>query len=231
MMKQDITIVDKGEGWMCVEKPSGISVHNEPGRDLISLLSAQLGPDREILQPVHRLDKETSGLLLLALDHPTLTRLSDLFAGGKVKKQYKALVHGNFEQDQTQGTWNTPLSKQAGGRTDPKGKGKKQEAVTRYQVLEQSPHYALLDIELLTGRKHQIRRHAKLNRHPVVGDKRYGSPRAIAFLKEQRQFFGMGLQSYYLEFRDNNRTIVLKQPDLPMDMSRLINEDVNPEES
>ncbi len=224
MMKQDIKIVAQEEGWMCVEKPSGISVHNEPGKDLISLLSARLEPEG-ILQPVHRLDKETSGLLLLALDHPTLTRLSELFAQGKVKKRYKALVHGNFEPDQPRGTWDTPLSKQAGGRTDPKGKGKKQEAVTRYRVLEQSPHYALLDIELLTGRKHQIRRHAKLNRHPVVGDKRYGSPRSIVFLKEQRQFFGMALQSCYLEFKDKNRTIALELPDLPPDMDRLLNED------
>ncbi|MCP3943624.1 MAG: RNA pseudouridine synthase [Desulfobacteraceae bacterium] len=164
---------------------------------------------------------------IIIVDHPTLTRLSDLFAQGKVKKQYRALVHGNFESDQARGTWNTPLSKQSGGRTDPKGKGKKQEAVTRYRVLEQSPHYALLDIELFTGRKHQIRRHAKLACHPVVGDKRYGSVRAIDFLKEQRDFFGMGLQSYYLEFRDNNRTIVLNQPDIPMDMGRLLNEDSN----
>lgn len=225
-MKKQITIVDQAEGWICVEKPSGISVHNEPGRDLISLLSAQLGPEEDILQPVHRLDKETSGLLLLALDHPTLTRLSDLFAGGKVKKRYRALVHGNFEPDQTRGIWDTPLSKQAGGRTDPKGKGKKQKAVTRYRVLEQSPHYALLDVELLTGRKHQIRRHAKLNRHPVVGDKRYGSPRSIAFLKEQREFAGMGLQSCYLEFKDINRPIILELPDLPRDMKGLLDEDI-----
>ena len=225
-MKKQITIVDQGEGWICAKKPSGISVHNEPGRDLISLLAAGPGPG-DILQPVHRLDKETSGLLLLAKDHSALTRLSGLFSGGKVKKRYKAVVHGHFKPDRLSGTWDTPLSKQAGGRTNPGGKGKKQEAFTRYRVLEQSPHYSLLDIELLTGRKHQIRRHAKLDGHPVVGDKRYGSPRSIAFLKEQRQFFGMGLQSCYLEFRDKNRDIVLELPDLPEEMSRLLNEDTD----
>ncbi len=210
-----------------MHKPGGISVHNQPGKDVISLLGHMDETLKTgLLQPVHRLDKETSGLLLLATEPQTLARLSDLFAQGKVKKRYKALVHGNFDlPDHAVGTWDTPLSKQAGGRTDPQGRGKKVTAETRYRVQAQSDHYALLEIELLTGRTHQIRRHAKLAGHPVVGDTRYGSPRSLAFLREQKNFQGMGLHSCFLEFADSGKAITLELHGLPRDMDRLLKED------
>jgi 23S rRNA-/tRNA-specific pseudouridylate synthase len=92
-------------------------------------------------------------------------------------------------------------------------------------VLDQSRHYSRLDIELLTGRKHQIRRHAKLAGHPVVGDPRYGSPRALEFLKTQKQFNAMGLHAWFLKFRDKGRTVTLELPDLPPEVARLFEED------
>ena len=226
-MKEKIKIIEQGQGWICLEKPGGISVHNDPGRDLISGIQKQLGPDStEILQPVHRLDKETSGLLLVATDRDTLAALSDFFAKGTVTKHYKALVHGHFDYPgQVRGTWDTPLTKSAGGRTDPRGRGKRVKALTRYRVEDQSLHYTLLDIELFTGRKHQIRRHAKLAGHPVVGDPRYGSPRALEFLKTHKQFESMGLHAYYLNFKDKGRTVTLELPDLPGEVARLFKED------
>ena len=226
-MKEKIKIIEQGQGWICAEKPGGISVHNDPGRDMISELKKSLGPgSTKILQPVHRLDKETSGLLLVATDRDSLTDLSDLFAEGKVTKRYKALVHGHFDHpDQARGTWDTPLTKSAGGRADPRGQGKRIESLTRYRVLDQSLHYTLLDIELLTGRKHQIRRHAKLAGHPVVGDPRYGSPRALEFLKTQKQFDAMGLHACFLKFKDKDRTVTLELPDLPLEVARLFEED------
>ncbi len=123
-MKEKIKIIEQRQGWICLEKPGGMSVHNDPGKDVISELQKHLSPgSTEILQPVHRLDKETSGLLLVATDRNTLAGLSDLFAGGKVTKRYKALVHGHFDHPgQTRGTWDTPLTKSAGGRTDPRGR-------------------------------------------------------------------------------------------------------------
>lgn len=226
-MKEKIKIIEQGQGWICAEKPGGISVHNDPGRDMISGLQKRLGPgSTEILQPVHRLDKETSGLLLVATARDTLADLSDLFAGGKVTKRYKALVHGHFDHPgQARGTWDTPLTHAAGGRADPRGQEKRITALTRYRVLDQSLHYTLLDIELFTGRKHQIRRHAKLAGHPVVGDPRYGSPRALEFLKTQKQFNAMGLHACFLKFRDKDRTITLELPDLPPEIARLFEED------
>ncbi len=223
-MKEKIKIIEHGQGWICLEKPGDISVHNDPGRDIISGLQKSLAPgSTEILQPVHRLDKETSGLLLVATTKEALTALSALFAEGKVTKRYRALVHGHFEQ--TQGDWDTPLTKSAGGRTDPRGRGKRVKTLTRYRVLDQSIHYTLLDIELFTGRKHQIRRHAKLAGHPVVGDPRYGSPRALEFLKTQKQFESMGLHACFLSFKGKGRTVTLELPDLPREVERLFEED------
>nr|WP_319392497.1 RluA family pseudouridine synthase [uncultured Desulfobacter sp.] len=223
-MKKKIKIIEHGQGWICVEKPGGVSVHNDPGRDIMSGLQKSLGPGTtKILQPVHRLDKETSGLLLVATSKESLTDLSALFAEGKVTKRYKALVHGHFDQEQ--GDWDTPLTKSAAGRTEPRGRGKRVKALTRYRVEDQSLHYTLLDIELFTGRKHQIRRHAKLAGHPVVGDPRYGSPRALEFLKTQKQFGAMGLHAYYLKFKDKGRTVTLELPDLPPEVERLFEAD------
>ena len=224
-----IKVVNRSDGWVCVEKPGGISVHNDPGKDLVSLLPKILGTEFQaaVLQPVHRLDRETSGLLLLGTDPDTVTRLSRIFAAGQVKKKYKALVHGRFDLpgQSRNGIWEFPLSKKAGGRSNPAGTGKKVAAATRYRVLIQTPHYALLDIELLTGRKHQIRRHAKLSGHPVTGDDRYGSVRAISFLREKRGFSGMGLRSYFLEFKDMDQCVRIEVEGLSPDMDRLLKQD------
>jgi RluA family pseudouridine synthase len=221
-----IPVIDQGNGWVCVEKPAGISVHNDPGKDLVSMLAGQ--PEfkgLDLLQPVHRLDRETSGLLVLATDKQSLTRLSQGFASGQMKKHYQALVHGNFPENQPTGEWTWSLTKQAGGRKNPAGRGKKQGARTRYAVLAESPHYTLLDIELFTGKKHQIRRHAKLAGHPVVGDSRYGSPRAIAFLAEHRGFSRMALHACCLAFKDLATQILIKSPELPGEIQTLLEKD------
>lgn len=217
-----LDIIGRSEDWICVSKPGGISVHNAPGKDVVSLISRHAGGVR----PVHRLDRDTSGVLLLALDKAAAARLTRLFAQGRVEKRYRALVHGNFNLPKGGGgTWDAPLSRQAGGRKDPAGRGRRQQAVTRFKVLDQSPHYTLLDIRLVTGRKHQIRRHAKLHGHPVVGDRRYGSPRALAFLRDQRNVTAMGLHSWRLSFEDRGKSVTLEQPRLPADICRLFRED------
>ena len=233
-----IHISAKGQGWICVEKPSGMSVHNDPGKDLLSILAFQLTNTLEkigtkgietknLLQPVHRLDKDTSGLLLVALNPKALARLSDLFAKGMVKKRYLALVHGNFDIPSEEiGLWETPLSKEAGGRNNPAGKGKKVRAQTQYKVLKQSIHYALLEIELLTGRKHQIRRHAKICGHPVTGDRRYGSQRSVKFLNEVHKYQRLGLHAFRLEFQDLESKVVITSDQIPLEMETLLLQDL-----
>lgn len=217
----NLDIISRGDGWIGVDKPHGMSVHNDPGRDVISILTRRLNRP-EVLQPVHRLDRDTSGVLLVATTPPVLKKLSACFQTGTVSKTYLALVHGHFE-DTGQGIWTFPLSKQAGGRQNPGGSGKKVAASTRYEILDQSPHYTLLRICLDTGRKHQIRRHARMAGHPVVGDQRYGSVRALKFLSENRGFRRLGLHAAGLEIPDIPLT--LSSPGLPGEIDALFRQD------
>ena len=209
-----IHILDFQKGWLAVDKPCGLSVHNDPGNDLVyvvsdrirldALLKKHLGINASFLiHPVHRLDKETSGVILLATDINVLRNLSELFVKGRVKKRYLALVHGGFDQEagsHQYRIWDYPLSKTAGGRKDPVGKGRRVNCMTRYRVLQQSSRYSLLEIELMTGRKHQIRRHAKLSGHPVTGDTRYGSKKSIRYLRNTLSYHRLGLHCKCLEF-------------------------------
>lgn len=233
----NIEIVTAEKGWLCAEKPSGMSVHNDPGSDLLSTLERQikvdprlaeaLGAEKEFqLHPVHRLDRETSGLILVAADPDKLRLLSNLFQQGAVKKTYTALVHGNFDTpwDKIQ-VWDTPIAKESGGRTDPGGKGKRVRSETRYRVIDQSIHYALLEIELVTGRKHQIRRHAKLAGHPVTGDTRYGSKRSVNFLSKNFAFDRLGLHSCKIEFILDKIPITINSSRIPRQITDLVEQD------
>jgi len=212
-----IPILSSGRGWVAVDKPAGMSVHNAPGKDLCSLVSQGILQQAELLDqigihppgaesgidvnPVHRLDSETSGVILLATDPEIFRFFSQQFNDRAVQKIYVALVHGRLESPQNGdawGMWEWPLAKTAGGRTHPQGSGSRQPSRTKYRVMDHSAHYTLVMIELLTGRTHQIRRHAKLAGHPVVGDARYGSDRAIKFLKDHCGFERLALHAQAL---------------------------------
>ncbi|MBW2539935.1 MAG: RNA pseudouridine synthase, partial [Deltaproteobacteria bacterium] len=182
-----IPVLAIGKGWLVVDKPAGITVHNTPGRDVCSLVSAFIQKEPSVLgqidmdpdfgvNPVHRLDKETSGNILLAATPEMFQFFSKQFESRQVEKRYIAILHGTLENPQgvdPWGTWCWALAKTAGGRLRPEGAGRRQPARTLYRILDCSAHYTKVEIELLSGRKHQIRRHAKLSGHPVVGDARY----------------------------------------------------------
>jgi RluA family pseudouridine synthase len=225
-----------GKGWLVVEKPAGMSVHNAPGEDLCSRATAIIKKAPDAMQmiamdpgfgvhPVHRLDKETSGLVLLAVDPESFRFLSEQFESRQVKKQYIAILHGCIEKagEGNDAVWQWPLSKTAGGRQNPQGSGEKQPSRTHFRVLECSGHYTLVEIEPLTGRKHQIRRHAKLAGHPVVGDNRYGSLRAAKYLKENLGFDRLALHACALAFKppDSNVFKTIKTIGIPRQMKDL----------
>ncbi|MFZ2807865.1 MAG: RNA pseudouridine synthase, partial [Desulfosalsimonadaceae bacterium] len=210
-----IPVLAAGRGWLAVDKPAGMSVHNAPGEDLCSLVSQGIRQQAELLDqigirppgaeggadvnPVHRLDRETSGVILLSTDPACFRFFSQQFNDRLVRKTYVALVHGRLEApEDAWGMWQWPLSKTAGGRTHPQGPSPRQPSRTKYRAMDHSAHYTLVEIELLTGRTHQIRRHAKLAGHPVVGDARYGSDRAIKFLKDHCGFDRLALHAQTL---------------------------------
>ena len=241
-----IPVLAVGKGWVAVDKPAGMSVHNAPGEDLCSLVpqSIQKQPDiRERfgaglaladsaidIHPVHRLDRETSGVVLLAADREIFRFFSKQFDARTVQKIYVALAHGLLEIPRTKdlwGTWEWPLAKTAAGRHHPQGSGPRQASRTRFRVLDHSAHYTMVEMELLTGRTHQIRRHAKLAGHPIVGDARYGSDRAVKFLSEQRGFNRLALHARSLTLRlpGDKSQATIETAAIPDQMAALFEDD------
>ncbi len=231
-------VLAAGRGWLAVNKPVGMTVHNAPGNDVCSIalerikkdgfLKEKVLPDMDFsIHPVHRLDKETSGVLVLAATPDVLSGLSGQFKSRDVRKHYIALLHGTLslpEREAEWGVWQWPLSKSAAGRRNPKGTGKKFPSETRYRIITPTPRYTLVDIEILSGRTHQIRRHAKLAGHPVVGDRRYGSTRAIRFLEENHHFSRLALHAQSLTFQpsDKKKPVTIQTPGIPDDILQLI---------
>jgi RluA family pseudouridine synthase len=235
-----IPVLAFGKGWLVVDKPAGMSVHNVPGRDLCSLAAALIQNDKAIqgqtgmdpefgVSPVHRLDKETSGVILLALNREMFRFFSKQFESRRVNKRYVALLHGLLENpgNDPWGTWDWALAATAGGRDNPQGAGPRQDSLTRYKVLDHSVHYTMVEIQLLSGRTHQIRRHAKLSGHPVVGDARYGSKRAIDYLKRNHGFDRLALhaRSLTLSFPSEKEPKTIETPAIPNQMQVLFQND------
>ena len=236
-----IGVIASGTGWLAVDKPAGMSVHNEPGNDLWSLAAELIRKSKALqervgvsgksgVDPVHRLDRETGGLILLAARRETLRYFAELFESREVQKRYIALLHGRPEEpaeDNPWGTWDWPLTSTAAGRADPQGIGKLQESRTLYRVMGRSIHYTLVELELLTGRTHQIRRHAKLAGCPVTGDIRYGSTRAANFLLRNHGFQRLGLHSQSLTLvpPDEEEPTTLETAGIPAEMLKLFEGD------
>ncbi len=241
-----IPILTAGQGWLVVEKPSGLSVQEERGRDLCSVLQSRIKTDPDLrnridcdprfgVHPVHRLDRETSGVILLACRPETFSYFAKQFEHHKVRKRYVALLHGELPEPDGEdgwGLWTWPLSKEAGGRFHPEGPGGAAPCETRFRVLRRSAHYTLIECDLLTGRKHQIRRHARLAGHAVVGDARYGTPRSLKFLREEMGFTRLALHSFSLQVQPPRAAAprVFQSPAIPPEILRLLEEDQGSEE-
>lgn len=233
-----IPLVASSARWLVVEKPCGVSIHNDPDHDLCSLVLAAAregrlpGVDQGLpgIHAVHRLDRDTSGIVLLAGDTQTLSYFSGQFADKSVRKQYLAVCHGAIEPPApgiVWRAWNCPLTPGAAGRNDPVGRGKKVACTTRLRLLARTPHYSLIECEPLTGRKHQIRRHAKIAGHPVVGDRRYGSGRALAYLRQHCGFDRLGLHAHALSIRipEGEKLTTFTSGGLPEAMRQLLETD------
>jgi 23S rRNA-/tRNA-specific pseudouridylate synthase len=234
----DLTIISMEPGWIAVEKPSHMSIHNQPGKDLCSLVLAHLKNEPEPAEcsgcdfsygvhAVNRLDKQTSGVVMLACRPDTFRFLSSQFENREVEKVYFALLHGSFESGHETGIWNWPLTKKAEGGKFPQGKGKRVASATRYRIIETSPHYTMAELSPLTGRKHQIRRHARLAGHPVAGDNRYGTVRSLRYLKSQYGFNRLALHCMSITLKPPGKKIpeTFTSTGIPEDIKELFNMD------
>jgi len=169
-----VPVLARGEGWIALDKPAGIPVHPVRTVRVNSLIAAvRRQEDDRGLRLVHRLDRETSGVLLLASDRETARALSMAFEHGRVSKEYTAVVHG--EVDPAEGVIDRPIGPHPTSRvfvrqTVDHGRP----AVTRWRVDRCVRGATLLRLFPATGRRHQIRVHLEAIGHPIVGDILYG---------------------------------------------------------
>jgi len=227
--KINLKIIYEDKYLLAISKKPGMLTHPVPGFKKDTLVNALLyhydklsnlpGKDRAGI--VHRLDKDTSGLLIIAKDDNTHRLLSDKFKEREIKKTYAALVWGNFSEKN--GEIILPIGR---SRLDRKKMSvsidKGREAVTKFEVVEQFKDAALLDIHPETGRTHQIRVHLSYIGHPIMGDETYGtsqSKKISAELGLERQF----LHAKRLEFTHpiTGEKLVLEDK-LPVDLSRCL---------
>ncbi len=180
-----LTFLYEDQDLAVVIKPSGMVVHPAAGNEDGTLVNAllyhldSLGGIGGELRPgiVHRLDKDTSGLLLVAKNDTAQLALSQQLSDRAMEKHYRALVEGNLKEDQ--GFIDAPIARHKTDRkrmaVDPSGRPSQ----TEWTVLEMGKGCTLLDVHILTGRTHQIRVHMKHIGHPVCGDPIYGAARGI----------------------------------------------------
>ena len=202
-----LDIVYEDDDLAIVNKPAGMMVHagagaTEDARNRGTLVNALLHRFRALsgvsgeLRPgiVHRLDRETSGLMVVAKNDEAHRRLARQFLRREVHKTYIALVHGWLKREQ--GTIQSPISRDLKRRTRMTSRGAGgREAVTHYRVTRQIASaygkFALLEVKIETGRTHQIRVHMASIGHPVVGDALYGAPRLLQVESGKNRAAGM----------------------------------------
>ena len=168
-----------------VVKPRGMVVHPAAGHEDGTLVNAllwhlsSLGGIGGETRPgiVHRLDRDTSGLLLVAKNDASQAALSRMLQERQIEKHYRALVEGIPKEAAGRLEW--PIARSRNDRkkmaVDPAGR----EAVTEWRILSEGKNCALLDVRILTGRTHQIRVHMRAMNHPVCGDPVYGFPKGV----------------------------------------------------
>ena len=194
-----LAVVYEDDDLAVVNKPKGMVVHPAPGNESGTLVNALLYhfqslSSRDAVRPgiVHRIDKLTSGLLVVAKNDATHEALAAQFQDHSAHREYVCLVHGNLKEDE--GTIDAPIGRHPVDRKRMAVVENGRNAVTHWRVLERFGTVTLLDVRLETGRTHQIRVHMAYQKHPIVGDEVYGSPAPKLKLN------GQALHGYRLTF-------------------------------
>jgi 23S rRNA pseudouridine1911/1915/1917 synthase len=218
-----LDIVYEDADVIVVNKPRGLVVHPAPGHTSGTLVNALLHHCRDlsgingVLRPgiVHRIDKDTSGLLMAAKNDYAHLGLAEQLKAHTVQRTYIALVHGNVVHDH--GTIDAPIGRDPHDRkmytvTDKNSK----EAVTHFRVVERFGDYTLVELKLETGRTHQIRVHMKFIGHPLVGDPMYGRSKGLTM-------DGQALHAAVLGFEHpRTKERLLFEAPMPADMEHLL---------
>ncbi|WP_293266541.1 23S rRNA pseudouridine(955/2504/2580) synthase RluC [Neptunomonas sp.] len=182
----EASVLYESKALIVINKPSGLAVHGGSGINL-GLIEAmrQLRPDEHFLELVHRLDRDTSGCIMIAKKRSMLRHLHEALRQNRVNKIYHALVVGKWESKNN--SVDAPLRKnelQSGERivkVQPDGKA----SLTRFKVLRRFAQTTLVEAKPVTGRTHQIRVHTQFAGHPIVGDEKYGVESINRDMKKQ----------------------------------------------
>ncbi|MDW0115799.1 RluA family pseudouridine synthase [Sporosarcina thermotolerans] len=183
----DLEIVYEDSDVLVVNKPRGMVVHPAPGHSRGTLVNGlmhqvnDLSGINGVMRPgiVHRIDKDTSGLLMVAKNDQAHVSLVNQLVDKSVTRVYTALVHGHIPHDQ--GTIDAPIGRDPRDRQSMTIIDKGKHAVTHFNVLERFGDFTLVECRLETGRTHQIRVHMKYIGHPLAGDPKYGPKKTIDF--------------------------------------------------
>ena len=218
----NIPIIYEDNDVLVIDKSAGLLVHP------LTLLGAS--PQKQITlidilkqkyptaQLVHRLDQDTSGLMVIAKNEKIAEWLKEQFKNRTIKKKYLALVIGKFKDKKGIITKTISKSRKRGGRQTTAPIGKRREAITRYEVIKEYNDYSLLEVSPETGRTHQIRVHLASIGHPIAGDEKYRFKRQDFPEHLKRQF----LHANYLQFILPSGRIMKLQSNLPRDLKMVL---------
>lgn len=222
--KLDIIYEDKD--FLVIDKEAGLIVHPSESYQEKTLVNrllyhlpalAAVGEDKTRPGIVHRLDKDVSGLMVIAKNQKAFQYLKDQFQAHKVKKEYLALVKGEVGKEE--GVIDFPIARSKSGLFVARPKNQKgEEAITHYKVVKNFKNYTLLQIRTLTGRTHQIRVHLKALGYPIVGDQLYKNRK----LKEKIKLDRIFLHATYLGFFDLSNKWLEFARKLPEDLEKIL---------
>ena len=220
-------IIYEDNNLLIVNKPRGLLLQQDGDGEHESLDKIVGDYLKMVAMPAHRLDKETSGLCVFAKNKKAADELGKIFNDhSQIEKHYITLVNGVIEED---GVVDAPLRKSFERKkmiVAPLKSGAKP-AITKYHIIEKYKDYTLLDVQLLTGRTHQIRAHMSYIRHHVVGDIKYGDYKVNNIFRREFGFENQFLHAYKLKFLAINGPLnYLKNKDfsidLPMELQEIL---------
>jgi len=221
----DLIVIDKPANLLVhpAENPNAkIQILNQP--TLIDILKTKY-PQAQL---VHRLDKDTSGLMVIAKNEKTYEWLKSQFLNREIHKKYLALVYGTFKDKKGIIAKSISKSRKRGGSQTTAPIGRMREALTRYEVIKEfsakggsasgGNTYSLLEVSPETGRTHQIRIHLTSIGHPLAGDEKYKFKRQEKIAGLNRQF----LHASHLQFQLSDGRILKFQSELPEDLNKVL---------
>jgi len=224
---KQIKIIDDQPDFLIINKPANLLVHPTETSEEKTLVDwlvknfpklKKVGEDPARPAIIHRLDKETSGLMVIPKNQEMFDYLKSQFKTRLVFKKYFALVYGQLENKEDEIGFRIGRSSTKGSMAaHPFNSKMGKEALTRYEVIKEYTKFSLLDINPKTGRTHQIRVHLFAINHPVVGDKLYKSKKY-----KPAEINRMFLQAYYLKFTDTQNNEMEYQIDLEKKLNEFL---------